>query len=438
MSRYSELDEQKRLSDMTDKLEKLLADQKSKSLKKIPIDDLMPGMFIEELDIPWSSTPFSMDGFIVDKENMVILRSYCQEVVIDLIKSDVEEVAKNVKKTKPIRHKTVLVALPKFTEIDYKTKWSVKAECNRLRRTKFIAEAYRMLLLQEKLAKLKRPLDIKKFETTATNITESVINNPNGLLWQVNKNVPLLTKPIISNVLTGAIVSVIVGHYLGWPQELLEQICQGMLMRHMGILAGTPTMQMLYFEKRDKDIFLESEQMLIKLIAKQEVSEYVLTVVQNLNERYDGSGIPNKLEMNQIPVMAKIGGICDYYSRFVSPINDKSAKLPFIAMQRVMSEINKQFEQKVVDQLTSAVGIYPTRSFVKLSSGEIAVVIEQTQKKLFPKIIVLLKANGKPPFFKKNIDLSKQKRSEKVLIIGAVDASTVPYKDGVLSQYDLL
>lgn len=427
----------KGVSRVSEKLEKVMQIEQKSLLKQVDVVDLLPGMFITELDIPWSLTPFSMDGFAVDKDNLSTVKSYCKTVTIDLVKSELDQFSL-AEKSKPIRHKSILIALPKFDKAEYKIKWSIKAECNRLRREETILKAYRMLMLQGKLATLRRPLDVPKFETAAKGIVTSVLNNPNGLLWELNKNVPLLTKPIISNTLMGAVVAAIMARHFGWPVEQIENICQGMLMRHMGLLASSPTMKMLFFEKNDKDIFLESEQILMRLTAKQKVNDYVMTVVQNFNERYNGTGIPNKLELNQIPFMAKVAGVADYYSRIVSPVISKTPKLPFVAMQLVMSTINKEFDQRAVDCLTSSVGIYPARSFVKLTNGVTAVVTEQTNKKLFPKLTVLLKANGKPPFFNKVIDLSTQKKSEQLLIVSAVDASVVKYKEGLLAEYDIL
>ena len=56
--------------------------------KKVDATDIQIGMFISQLDRPWTDTPFMLQGFLVETdEDLAQVRDYCQHVYIDLGKS---------------------------------------------------------------------------------------------------------------------------------------------------------------------------------------------------------------------------------------------------------------------------------------------------------------------------------------------------------------
>ena len=55
--------------------------------KEVPVEKLEFGVFISELDRPWTETPFMYQGFILSNEKQLeALKKYCKKVYIDLDK----------------------------------------------------------------------------------------------------------------------------------------------------------------------------------------------------------------------------------------------------------------------------------------------------------------------------------------------------------------
>ena len=53
-------------------------------MKKIPLDELEFGMYVNELDRPWTDTPFVFQGFFLKTpEQMEVLRRFCKHVLVD-------------------------------------------------------------------------------------------------------------------------------------------------------------------------------------------------------------------------------------------------------------------------------------------------------------------------------------------------------------------
>lgn len=71
-----------------------LTTQPLRSQLRISVRDLRIGMFIAELDRPWSETPFLMQGFLLsDATHLVMLRDFVAAVVIDPLRSSADALA---------------------------------------------------------------------------------------------------------------------------------------------------------------------------------------------------------------------------------------------------------------------------------------------------------------------------------------------------------
>ena len=53
-------------------------------MKKVSIDELQFGMYVSQLDRPWTDTPFMFQGFLLKTpEQMEVLRKFCKFVFVD-------------------------------------------------------------------------------------------------------------------------------------------------------------------------------------------------------------------------------------------------------------------------------------------------------------------------------------------------------------------
>jgi len=74
-----------------------------------------------------------------------------------------------------------------------------------------------------------------------------------------------------------------------------------------------------------------------------------IEIAENHHERWDGSGYPNRLISDQIPVSAQILAICDVYDALRSR---RPYKEPFdheTSMNQILSEKGTHFNPDVVD-----------------------------------------------------------------------------------------
>ncbi len=132
----------------------------------------------------------------------------------------------------------------------------------------------------------------------------------------------------------------------------------------------------------------------------------VLDMVAHHHERHDGSGYPQGLKGDEIPVFARIAAIVDCYDAITSHRSYARAIPPSTAIKMLYEWKDIDFQAELVEEFIQAVGIYPAGTLVELSSGEVAVVVaEYRTRRLRPQVMVLLDENKQPLTNIKTIDL---------------------------------
>jgi hypothetical protein len=82
-----------------------------------------------------------------------------------------------------------------------------------------------------------------------------------------------------------------------------------------------------------------------------------------------------------------MGAVCDVYDAISSDRCYKKAWSPAESIHKMATWRNGHFDETVFQAFVKTIGIYPNGTLVKLKSGRLGVVIEQSQKKLTAPII---------------------------------------------------
>jgi HD-GYP domain-containing protein (c-di-GMP phosphodiesterase class II) len=151
------------------------------------------------------------------------------------------------------------------------------------------------------------------------------------------------------------------------------------------------------------------------LVAVGNVDPIALDVCLHHHEKIDGSGYPKGLKDADISLFAKMGAVCDVYDAITSNRPYKSGWDPAESLRKMAEWANGHFDQKVFQAFVKSLGIYPIGSLVRLVSGRLGVVVEQSTKSLtmpLVKVFFSTKSNLRIPA--EVIDLSAMNCHDKI------------------------
>jgi HD-GYP domain-containing protein (c-di-GMP phosphodiesterase class II) len=370
--------------------------------EKLDVKDLVVGMYVARLDRPWVGTPFPIQGFQIKSfEEIRTLGIYCRHVFVDSLKSKIN-VEKHLKSTQNNSGRQSFINLKVNEEKYEKTKALGQEIRNAGSLHDDIAHA-----VDEVMNKLiaGKPVALPATRRIATKMVDSVINNPDAFAWIAR--IRDKDNYTYSHSVRSSVWAITFGRHLGLARNKLENLAQGVLMSEV----GKTKLPLDLLTKRDR--LTDEEFELLKkhvgygveiLKSTKGINEDILYVVSTIHERHDGTGYPNGLRGDQIPLLGKVAGIVDFYDSVTCPRYDEKALSSADAMTKLHNIKNEEFQGELVEEFIQAIGIYPTGTLVELRTGEVGVIVEQNfERRLRPKIMLILDRDKQP--LRKHIEI---------------------------------
>lgn len=378
---------------------------------KVNTSELQTGMYVSGLDRPWLEVPFPMQGFRVDTpEDIERLQHYCRYVFIDTVKSAHQPPA--VKHASPRARKSVQQIFPGRRLKKYQDSVGWTEEYPRAKAAvDELAETVGTIFDQVATG---GALDVLKVRKSVDPMIDSITRNPDACIWLARMKQQ--DSYTYQHSVGASIWAVALGRQLGLPRADLRSLAIGGLLFDVGKL-GVPADLLRATRKLSDEEFAQVRNHVDRGVDMIQSSGLmnrdVLDMVAHHHERHDGSGYPNGLAGDNIPIYARIAAIVDCYDAITSHRSYARAIPPSVAIKMLYEWRDIEFQAELIEEFIQAVGIYPAGTLVELSSGEVAVVVaEYRTRRLRPRVMVLLDADKQPLTDLKMIDMLNQTTTE--------------------------
>lgn len=375
-------------------------------MQKLDVNDLKLGMYVCELDRPWTDTPFIYQGFFLDHhEQIAELQKLCEFVYVDLLRQrdEVSGIFRSPiaqkRRGKPWErehHLGMPVELDELRPEVYPEQHGVEQEMDAARDARGEAERALEQIVRD-LKHGKKPA-IAPAREAVSSMVESVIRNPNASVWLTR--LKRLDSYTYAHAIDVTAYLLVFGRHLGLPREELRVLGLGGLLLDIG--KSALPLPLLHKRSRLSDEEYEAVRSHVahgvKMVRQMEgVPKRVLEMVQGHHERFDGSGYPLGSRGKEIPTFCRMAAIVDTFDAITS---ERPYAMPLScheALRKLYDWREHQFHPGLVEQFIECLGIYPVGTIVELNTGEVAIVLAQNRfRQLRPRLVLILDKDKQP------------------------------------------
>jgi HD-GYP domain-containing protein (c-di-GMP phosphodiesterase class II) len=367
--------------------------------QQVPVEKLQFGMYVAELDRPWTDTPFMYQGFQLRTDvQLNALKKFCKHVFIDPERTQTAEEARRAAAPAfEVRGKT---AYPETAEVEVEFKQAQPI-------FEQVAKA-----VPELLKPASRPggvLDAKEIKDSVTRLTDSVVRNPDAML--LVSRLREKSAEAHARALQVSLYMIVFARFLQLQREELE------LLGLLGLLqdVGKTRLPPAILEKKGPLTPAESDIAKMHVQFSAEVLKTtpgippkLLEMVLLHHERQDGTGYPRALKGDEIGLYGSMAAIADTFDALTAVRPYAQPLSPSSALSYLYKERGTGFHSELVEQFIQCVGAFPVGSAVELNSGEVGIVITQNLvRRLKPRVMIVLDAKGGPVRPHKILDLDR-------------------------------
>ncbi|MGZ8136887.1 MAG: HD-GYP domain-containing protein [Methylococcaceae bacterium] len=375
------------------------------SLEKVytPVNELVVGMYVVELDRPWLETSFPFQGFELKNEAMIkSVRDVCNYVYVDLTNTKV------IKQTVPPVSEKAHGNTPNITIYGVPPKRLSVFE-KEILKTEEIYQTTGTLVsdFMEKIAS-GGGIDTRLAKNAVAECVNSVLHSPDAVLWLSQlKHRDEYTAQHSLNV---CVLSIVLGRHINLSEANLNIVGLCGMMHDMGKM-------LVPLKILNKPGKLEDDEMEIMqshtvlgydlLKSSDDMHPSAIDVAYSHHERLDGKGYPRQVSKSKLTLFSRIVTITDMYDAITSDRVYQKGRTHLDATNILWNMAGTQLDPVLVVKFIESIGVYPPGCLVQMTNGAVGIVVEINEKlRLRPKVIIILDEDKKP-VAEKILDLSQ-------------------------------
>lgn len=379
-------------------------------LKKIKVNDIRLGMYIQEVCGSWMDHPFWKNSFKLTDDNDLNTLKNCgvDEIWIDTsLGLDVDSgVAAHSQSEEELK---VENELKKIEQTPQKTEALVSLQIELIAAKKLHTKTKEAVVSLFKDVRMGNALKLDGAVSLVDELNQSIIRNPSALICL--SRLKTADNYTYLHSVSVCVLMIALGRQLGMKDDMLKQAGIAGLLHDIGKV-------FIPDEVLNKPGKLTDEEFnIVKMHPVKgweflkdsgEVSDLILDVCRHHHERVDGMGYPDKLSGEALTLFARMGAVCDVYDAITSNRSYKKGWEPVESIRKMAEWNNGHFDEVVFHAFVKTVGIYPTGTLLKLKSGRLGVVTDQSKKSLvMPIVKVFFSTRSNMHILQEIVDLSK-------------------------------
>src|SRR5574343_270142 len=378
-------------------------------IRKLTIDQLLPGMYVVDLHKSWLDHSLWIKRFAVRDEAHIwkLKEEGITEVSIDTARGI------DLPPSPIARINEVERRIKSLADIKAETPRQVSLGEERRRATRLLGEASGTVSQLMLAARAGQHVDAAHLEPIIGKMMESVIRNPDALvpLARLKRQEAYASEHAVA---TAALI-IAFGRHQAMPEPEIEKLALGTMVKDIGQAALDSrliTKPGMLSKAEYSIVQSHVEEGLAVLEATSRLTETSVAVVLEHHERYNGCGYPYRMAGDEISLAGRMAAIVDTYDAMTSDRPYRAALSPSHALRQLFDSAGGQaqeYDPELVSAFVKTVGIFPVGTLVQLESGHLAVVEQlHPENMLTPVVRIIYHAGRKQYVTPVEIDLSRK------------------------------
>ena len=354
----------------------------------IDVGQLKVGMFIH-LDLGWMSHPFPLSSFkLASEDQLLILRRLgLSQVRWSPGKSDLHMDATPLPATPAPMSVAEVSSAEELAREAHRRALAAQREALQICERQYgeAASAFREVMDMV-------PRDPRASREQTTALTAALLDK---MLVEGDLNIRLLNEGAgdrsTAHALNVSIISLLLGRAFGLNRDEMMDLGVGALLHDVGKL------EVLARLRNRDDSFTSAEvqayqQHVAKGVAIAQgmgLSPGPLLIIAQHHENADGSGFPQRINMDRMSAGARIVALVNRFDGLCNPLLASKAMTPHEALSLMFAQGRNRFDATMLNAFIRMMGVYPPGSAVQLTDDRFALVVAvNSSRPLKPKVMV--------------------------------------------------
>ncbi len=351
-------------------------------IKKIPLQQFKIGMYINDLNLVWSTHPFAWQCFTVEDEatlNKIIASGIAEIEINTALGADValaNDLVQSINETSSFAPSLLITRTP-AEEFEHAQK--------------LYGNANKMMQGMMQDVRLGKQIQLEQCEPMVESILDSMFRSPSTLLPLAQMKTR--DEYTFQHSVSVSALAVAFGRVLNLPRIEIKEIALGGMLHDVG-KAKVPGRILNKPGKLDDAEFVVMKNHaantadVLKDVAG--VSDIAFKAAAQHHERFDGTGYPQGLKGEDISLYGQMIAIVDVYDAITSIRVYHKGMPPTEALRKLFEWGGTHFNPRLVQAFIKGVGVYPAGSLVRMESDMLGIVRNVVPERLLQPIVQLI------------------------------------------------
>jgi HD-GYP domain-containing protein (c-di-GMP phosphodiesterase class II) len=376
-------------------------------IKKIKIDQLRMGMYIQDFNCGWMKHPFFNKTAKITNQKMIekVLNAGIPELFIDTDKGvDLLDEKAEKELDLKVQNKLNEIAEMKLEEV---VSVPLEKEIDKAKEIKNEAKNTVHNIMEE--IRFGKPIKTEQAENVVDKMVDSIFRNQDALisLGRIKKT----DEYTYLHSMSVCVLMISFGKHLGFDTRQLKEIGIGAMLHDVGKMKVPMEVLNNPNPLNEEEYNLMKEHVVHSRLLLQQtkgISDISILLASQHHERIDGNGYPDGLKGDEISLYGQTAAIADVYDAMTSQ-RCYQKKFEPTEVLRKLFEWDQIYNQELVQKFIKCIGIYPVGSLVRLDSGLLGIILNHGEKSLLHPLVRIIFDTNKDQFLSPyDIDLSIQ------------------------------